>query len=136
MKKEPITHILDEQRKKLCPYCRSISDTQIIINLGNVAKVTLNGIIYLLECVLTNGRQVYVIDHLPVARICRKCGTIFAKGRGFGCKLNECVKCGYSLIGNVSGVCPECGWKLMRAHKRFVQKRKNESQLKNRDSDK
>jgi hypothetical protein len=22
---------------------------------------------------------------------------------------DECVRCGYSLVGNVSGVCPECG---------------------------
>jgi hypothetical protein len=24
-------------------------------------------------------------------------------------KRNECTRCGYSLIGNVSGTCPECG---------------------------
>ena len=23
-----------------------------------------------------------------------------------------CSRCGYNLTGNVSGVCPECGWKL------------------------
>lgn len=22
---------------------------------------------------------------------------------------NQCIKCGYSLVGNVSGICPECG---------------------------
>jgi hypothetical protein len=32
------------------------------------------------------------------------------------------MKCKYSVIGNVSGTCPECGWKLNRAQKRFVQK--------------
>jgi len=25
---------------------------------------------------------------------------------------NECLKCGYSLTGNVSGLCPECGTKV------------------------
>ncbi|HET6247117.1 MAG TPA: hypothetical protein VFE47_05400 [Tepidisphaeraceae bacterium] len=27
-------------------------------------------------------------------------------------KNGECVKCGYSLRGNVSGICPECGTKV------------------------
>lgn len=26
----------------------------------------------------------------------------------------SCMKCGYDLAGNVSGICPECGWKLPR----------------------
>jgi hypothetical protein len=25
-----------------------------------------------------------------------------------------CVRCGYSLLGNVSGVCPECGQSIER----------------------
>jgi hypothetical protein len=24
----------------------------------------------------------------------------------------HCGKCGYNLTGNVSGICPECGWKI------------------------
>jgi hypothetical protein len=22
---------------------------------------------------------------------------------------NQCIKCGYNLTGNISGICPECG---------------------------
>jgi len=27
----------------------------------------------------------------------------------------ECVSCGYNLTGNVSGICPECGWRISAA---------------------
>ena len=31
-------------------------------------------------------------------------------------KLGLCLACGYNLTGNVSGVCPECGTKILDAH--------------------
>ena len=31
-----------------------------------------------------------------------------------------CGSCDYNLTGNVSGICPECGWKLTRKVKRRV----------------
>ncbi len=64
--------------------------------------------------------------YFPVTRQCCKCGTIFLEPRRLRRprqKLDECVRCQYSLIGNVSGVCPECAWKLTRAQKRFVRER-------------
>lgn len=61
----------------------------------------------------------------PLTRKCRKCRTTFvepSESRRPREKLDQCRKCEYSLTGNVSGVCPECGWKLTRAHKRYVKK--------------
>ena len=28
---------------------------------------------------------------------------------------NQCIKCGYDLTGNVSGVCPECGTRVLKS---------------------
>lgn len=30
------------------------------------------------------------------------------------CRWGQCLKCGYDLTGNATGVCPECGRELMR----------------------
>ena len=30
----------------------------------------------------------------------------------------ECIKCGYNLTGNVTGICPECGVPVRMAHER------------------
>jgi len=37
-----------------------------------------------------------------------------------------CGKCGYSLTGNVSGVCPECGWKAGLLSPCFVKRASKE----------
>ncbi len=39
-------------------------------------------------------------------------GLAYLRGpvrRGLRARRNHCVGCGYSLAGNLSGVCPECG---------------------------
>jgi hypothetical protein len=45
----------------------------------------------------------FVTALLPAAALWRRCRTLNRSRRG------RCNACGYSLIGNVSGVCPECG---------------------------
>jgi hypothetical protein len=37
-------------------------------------------------------------------------------------RLGQCVACGYSLAGNSSGVCPECGKAIFTAETRRVQR--------------
>lgn len=124
MKKKPFRRLLDEERKRQCPDCGSTADTYVIRNLGNLVRAFLNCIIWLVPGLIVGIPPGYEVhDYISVARRCRRCGAVFAGGRIVSRRLDECVRCGYSLIGNVSGVCPECGWKLRRAHKRFVRSR-------------
>ena len=51
-------------------------------------------------------------DVLPVARKCRGCGEVFARGKGRGRDARSCRRCDYDLTGNESGVCPECGTEI------------------------
>ena len=122
MKNKPVRRLLDEERKRECPNCRSTTDTRIVLTPANLIRVTLNCMVWLLLWLLSEGCEMDVQDYVAVTRKCHKCGLLFAQRRGRSHKLDECVGCGYSLIGNVSGVCPECGWRLMRAHRRSVRK--------------
>jgi predicted Zn-ribbon and HTH transcriptional regulator len=31
-----------------------------------------------------------------------------------------CIKCGYDLRGNVSGICPECGTEMLEEQRRAI----------------
>ena len=48
---------------------------------------------------------------LTLKRVCRQC-----RGRFWPKPVREpsinCGQCAYDLTGNVSGICPECGWKI------------------------
>jgi hypothetical protein len=43
---------------------------------------------------------------MPAALLCLAAGIAFLVPRR---RRDGCVTCGYNLIGNVSGRCPECG---------------------------
>ncbi len=114
------------ERPRQCPNCRSTTDTRAIRNVSNAVRVSLDVTISLIRAIA--GMFLFILmedegEHIPLTRKCHRCGSVFTRGRIKSRRLDECVRCGYSLIGNVSGVCPECGWKLRRAHKRFVRKR-------------
>jgi|GEM_PF-6816865 len=57
---------------------------------------------------------------VALKRKCLKCGGVYAGSRECRAPLDRCARCGYCLQGNVSGVCPECGWKLPRRYRRFA----------------
>ena len=106
-----------------CPKCSS-NDTRLIYSVANFGRMFLGLLLNLVFLLLlqsgTDGK------FFPPKRKCRKCRTNFvepAEARGPRRQLDECWKCKYSLIGNASGVCPECGWKLTRRHRRFLRKR-------------
>ena len=55
----------------------------------------------------------------PLRRRCLKCGYTFL-GKVFETPdFDVCPKCEYNLTGNVSGRCPECGWKLPRRFRAY-----------------
>lgn len=59
----------------------------------------------------------------PLLRRCLKCGYLFTGETPWEPDFDQCPQCSYNLTGNVSGRCPECGWKLsrrFRAYRRLV----------------
>ena len=114
-----------------CPKCCN-ADTKMIRSVGNFARIFLEA---LLEA--SYFLRADTDTYFKVTRKCCECGARFVESRESKLqrkKLGMCVRCGYSLIGNVSGVCPECGWKLTRAQKRFVRKRGTAGQSKDGDA--
>ena len=56
------------------------------------------------------GRTTLLALPLPLVIITR---WLFLRRQGrTRRRRNQCLKCGYSLTGNVSGICPECGTKI------------------------
>ena len=106
-----------------CPHCRSHDNSRLCRTPGNIARSTFNLVIWLglsLPLLVTLLGVLPEFDFVPVLRRCRRCGAVFSWNRVRSRKLDECVRCGYSLNGNVSGRCSECGWKLRKEHRRFV----------------
>ena len=104
-----------------CPKCSS-ADTRLVRSIRNATLIFLDFILGLALWWIADGGAGG--SFLLATRKCRECGTKFRESKpSRRRKLDECLQCKYSLIGNVSGLCPECGWKLTRAQKRFVRKK-------------
>lgn len=52
-----------------------------------------------------------VVNSLLTWTVCCPMGLLFVRRR-HRCRVGHCVKCGYNLTGNISGVCPECGTEI------------------------
>lgn len=56
------------------------------------------------------GREHYVVLPIWIGVVAAVAGTAYASWRNRRLRvIGACHHCGYSLIGNTSGVCPECG---------------------------
>jgi hypothetical protein len=83
-----------------------------ILRIGAVVAITLLdiGIMLFIDY---GGGLADAANSIRMKRRCRDCGGTFIRDK----KPSDqpiCGQCGYDLTGNVSGVCPECGWKLPR----------------------
>ncbi len=101
-----------------CPRCHSTDDHRLVWHLGMVFRIALD-----VAVVITN-LGLFVLAFAPgfegptYKRKCRRCGQVF-RGRGkLAENLDECPRCGYLLIGNVTGRCSECGWRLPRRYRK------------------
>ncbi|MCP4590737.1 MAG: hypothetical protein GY842_08330 [bacterium] len=98
-----------------CPQCGSADDHRIVWDLRSILIAVANTLWTITQ-----------IIHLSpfhggwyVRRVCTKCGTRFLGPQREPPNLEECPRCGYNLKGNVSGRCPECGWRLTRYYREY-----------------
>lgn len=122
-KRAHLSQFASPEHKRRCPNCASTTNTLVCANVFNLSRGLLNYVIWFFFFAFAYSTEVEVRDFFHVDRRCRICGTVFAQGRIRSQRLDKCAQCAYSLIGNVSGTCPECGWKLMTTHRRFARKR-------------
>ena len=112
-----------------CPNCHSADDHHVIRSPRNFGVAILNS----LNSLFLFGFWPFIsmkrvnTPAKPLRRKCLKCGYKFLGQQPELPDFDECPVCAYSLKGNVSGRCPECGWKLprrYRAHRRLADRGK------------
>jgi hypothetical protein len=104
-----------------CPNCRSAEDHYIAWgtrNFGAAFLNALNSLVLLRLWPFVSFKRV-TTPVRPLRRKCLKCGYTFLGERPESPDFDECAKCGYNLKGNVSGRCPECGWRLPRRYRAY-----------------
>ncbi len=106
-----------------CPNCRSEDDHEVVWGPTNWWIAVRNALVYLVwtTIVLLVIVPPSDVPGRPLKRKCLGCGYRFYGPTPEAPDFDACAKCGYSLIGNISGRCPECGWRLplrFRRHRR------------------
>ena len=91
----------------VCPHCNSSENVQIVRSFRNILRVIREAVIAAICLPFWPLRP----ESKGLIRLCKECGLYFDRRRTWK-KVVECPICHYSLKGNTSGRCPECGWKL------------------------
>ncbi len=109
---------------ELCPECGS-AESRIVWNGSNAVRVAYIGLIRFIEAVLlilTHGRRLADFSHdVRLSRRCQQCQHEFIPA--IHPPMSPfCIKCGYDLTGNESGMCPECGSKISRRAREQLRK--------------
>ena len=111
-------------RRPTCPACRSNSSSQAVLDLGNAGRAVAAAAVAIvaLPLAVIGLGGLFEAKQFPLKRQCQVCGLMFAGRRQYGCRMDTCPRCWYCLVGNLSGVCPECGWRLTRRFKKHLRK--------------
>jgi ribosomal protein S27AE len=108
-----------------CPYCNAATRLRVLWTLGNLIRVVAIGVIILaafaVALVIETLEPADATRRIRLQRKCSRCGGRFMAGAPL-VREPLCGSCGYNLTGNVSGICPECGWKLTRRMQRRVRR--------------
>ncbi len=104
-----------------CPNCHSDEDHHVERGMRNVGVRLLNALnfVWLLGFWPFVSYKRITTPAKPLRRKCLRCGFKFLGERPELPNFDECAKCAYRLKGNVSGRCPECGWRLPRRYRAF-----------------
>ena len=96
----------------VCPYCEATSGHSVIWSVPNAVRLVLNSIVLTFDMLIF---PVFINLGMPLS-FKRRCGACRAKFivKDRLPKDPRCGNCDYDLTGNVSGRCPECGWRITR----------------------
>jgi len=99
-----------------CPNCHSTDDHHVIRsprNLGAAALNVFNSLFWLRLWPFVSKERI-TTPAKPLRRRCLRCGYTFLGDVPETPDFDVCPQREYNLTGNVSGRCPECGWRLAR----------------------
>jgi len=104
---------------KRCPQCQN-HECRIERSVTNLIIVLYNAALYpfiFLLVAISRGGLGFLAEHVFVMLVRQypECGQRFRRKPWRYSRL-KCASCHYVLIGNTSGVCPECGWALRPEH--------------------
>ena len=115
--------------KLQCPRCGALDGIVIAWGLDTLVRMMINVVTWpiaaFLDIIFFCGVIVEIHDKLCLSLIhrCLHCRAKFYVKRIRTDPRRSrviCKSCGYNLTGNVSGICPECGWELTRRPRRQV----------------
>lgn len=98
-----------------CPNCNLTGYHRVVWGPRNLVAIGFNALFVLIQIV----GLVWISSGIPLKRKCFRCGCTFSGGKFRAPDFAICAYCDYDLTGNVSGRCPECGWKLSRRHRAY-----------------
>ena len=104
-----------------CPNCHSVEGHRVIWSTRNLMSTlsnALNSLFLLGFWPFVSWKRVTAAAR-PLKRRCLKCGYKFVGEQPELPDFDECARCGYNLKGNVTGRCPECGWRLSLRHRAY-----------------
>lgn len=104
----------------VCPHCGAASGGRITRSPGNVLRIVVNVLAVVVCTVATWFPADWRVLRLRCE--CSHCGGRYYAKTPMP-KEPRCGRCRYDLTGNVSGVCPECGWRLTARMKRLVRRK-------------
>ena len=99
-----------------CPNCNLTGYHHVVWGPRNVIALAVNVVFWLIQI----AGLVWISSGIPLKRKCFWCGCAFSGGQFRAPDFTVCARCEYDLTGNVSGRCPECGWKLPRRYRAYL----------------
>ena len=114
----------------ICPYCRTQARHRIAFCRTNL-RILLHNCGMLLARYfrpwinVVPGKPEDPSPLISYLRVCRSCRRRFLP-RADSAYVATCWQCGYSLIGNESGVCPECGHRMSKIQRTLLRSRARE----------
>ena len=96
----------------ICPHCGLSKNVRVVRSGRNILRVLRDAGVFAI-CLPFWLLGLWWPEPKGLLRLCEECGLYFDRRRTWK-KVVECPVCHYSLKGNTSGRCPECGWKLPR----------------------
>ena len=103
-------------RTAKCSNCGRTGTLRTVFELDNLLGVAGNAILIGIDLALATigfGGTFNPV-RFRIKRQCKQCGAKFVGRSKLPPRPGVCALCGYNLTGNVSGRCPECGWRIPR----------------------